>query len=70
MADNEAVVGDVGANSIGKTVAEEGESGPPVGGETRSDPNRWRYIGFYERNPHHRKAPLFRYSDPLSLPNP
>lgn len=38
------------------------------------EPKGWRYIGFYERNPHHRKAlvlPLFRLS-PLSplLPFP
>lgn len=34
------------------------------------EPKGWRYIGFYERNPHHRKAlvlPLFRFSPSYSL---
>lgn len=34
------------------------------------EPKGWRYIGFYERNPHHRKAlvlPLFRFSSSYSL---
>lgn len=44
MADNEAVLRDVGASSIGKPVAEEGESGSDEG-ETRSDVNGARTGG-------------------------
>lgn len=35
------------------------------------EPKGWRYIGFYERNPHHRKAlvlPLFRLPLPIPFP--